>query len=136
MQPELIFSSKGNRSYNQIGNDELTTKYNYLNMPILLAYKIDHRTSLFLGPELGYLTTVYLYINSSKVNVSKNYPPKFDLGLAVGLNYKLVENIGIVVRYNYGFKTIYSTDAVGNRYNDYNGGHRVLQIGLNYLFLK
>ncbi|MGK2863777.1 MAG: porin family protein [Chitinophagaceae bacterium] len=137
LQPEFLYSTKGHKSYNQIGDSKLITRFNYLNVPILLGYKIDHKTSLFFGPELGYLTSAHLLVSDiENLNVSKNYPPKFDVGLAVGLNYKIIKNIGAEVRYNYGFNTLYSIDAVGNRYSENKGGNRVFTIGVNYVFFN
>lgn len=137
LQPELLYSAKGYRSDNQVGTSVIVTRFNYLNMPLLVSYKIDHKTSIFLGPELGYLTSVHIIIaETQNLNVSKNYPSKFDVGLDLGLNYKLTKNLGVEVRYNYGFNTLYYIDGAGVRHSEYKGGNRVFQIGFNYLLHK
>ncbi len=133
LQSELLYSTKGN-GVNQIGEPKAIFRFNYLNVPILLGYKIDHKTSVVFGPELGYLTAVHMVLfNTENFNVSKNYPPKFDVGLDLGLNYKLSKDFGVEVRYNYGLRTLYYVDAAGIRHIDTKGGNRVFQIGLNYL---
>ncbi len=134
LQPELLYSSKGN-GVNQINNSKAVFRFNYVNIPILLGYKIDHKTFLTIGPEFGYLTSVHLvHLGNENLDVSSDYPPKFDFSLDIGLNYKLIKDLDIEARYNYGFKTIYATDAIGNRYSDTKGGNRVFQVGLNYIF--
>jgi hypothetical protein len=135
LQPELHYSSKGHRTIHQDGGDSKSvTRLNYLNMPILAGYKIDYKTSFFFGPEIGYLLSAQMKYSSKFMNVLKNYPPKFDISLAIGVDYTIINNIGIGARYNFGFNTLYSVDAVGNRYSDNKGGNRVFQIGLNYIF--
>lgn len=135
-QPELLYSSKGNgeKKYTAV---KTVFSFNYLNALILLGYNIDHKTSLVFGPELGYLTSArMIYDNNGSENVTKNYPPKFDIGLDVGLSYRIIKNVGVEVRYNYGFNTLYSVDAVGNRNIETKGANRVFQIGFTYMFNK
>lgn len=135
VQPELLYSTKGHRTKYQPGADSKSvTRLNYLNLPILLGYKIDKKTCFVLGPELGYLASARLqYSNTESLDVSKNYPPKFDIGLDVGISYRVVKKIGVEVRYSFGLNTLYSVDAIGNRYSDTKGANRVFQIGITYI---
>lgn len=138
LQPELLYSSKGERTDKIIGaQDKSVSRLNYLNVPILIGYKIDRKTVFVLGPEIGWLTSAQLkYYNGKFMNVSKNYPPKFDLGLDIGITYNIIKRIGMEVRYNYGFNTLYTVDASGNRNVETTGANRVFQIGITYLFNK
>jgi hypothetical protein len=136
LQLELLYSTKGHRSDGLVGDSKMITRLNYLTAPILIGYKIDRRTCLTFGPEIGYLTSAHLVIsNNEKLDVSKNYPPKFDVSLLIGLNYNIIEKMGIEICYNYGVKDLYSIDAVGNRFSNTKGANRVFQIGINY-YLK
>ncbi len=100
-----------------------------------MGYKIDKKTSLLFGPEIGYLFSAYsLFPNKEKFNFSKNYPVKFDLGLDIGLGYKILNKLGVEIRYNYGLKNIYRTDAAGVRVVERLAGNRVFQIGGFYSF--
>jgi len=137
LQPEIIFSTQGDRSTNQVGLSNIALRLNYIKVPVLLCYKIDNRTFLFIGPELGYLASAHLaHLGNEIINVSKNYSSKFDAGLDIGLNYKLIKDLIIESRYNYGFKTLYSVDDTGNRNSQINGANRVFQIGFSYIFHK
>ena len=135
-QPEILFSTKG---YSDIGSlnetKKTATRLNYITAPLLFGYKIDHKTSLFFGPEIGYLTSAYQKTPYNEIfDVSHNFPVKFDIELDVGLNYKITKNAGIEIRYAYGFKNMYLTDAAGVRIGEALAGNRVFQIGGFYSF--
>ena len=139
LQPELLYSSKGYgvNQRNPYNAPNPNYRFNYICLPILAAYKIDKKTSLLFGPELGYLMVVReVFPDGDNLNVSKSYPPKFDVGLDIGISYKIFNKLGIEVRYNYGVNTLYAVDAVGNGYGIPNGANRVFQIGLNYTLIK
>jgi hypothetical protein len=72
--------------------------------------------------------------NQENFNVSNNYPVKLDIGLDIGLNYNILNNLGVEIRYNYGFKNMYRTDADGIRIGESLAGNRVFQIGGFYSF--
>ena len=134
LQPELLYSSKGNgeKEYAAL---KTVFSFNYLNVPILFGYNIDNKTSLVFGPEFGYLTSAHMiFSDNDNENVSKSYSPKFDAGLDIGLNYSMFKNIGIEVRYNYGFRILYYIDGAGVSHTENKAGNRVFQIGANYLF--
>ena len=95
LQPELLYSTKGYRTVNPNDNSKTVRRLNYLTAPILLGYKIDKKTSLVLGPELGYLLSAHLLFSNENFDISKNYPIKFDIGIDVGLSYKMTKNVGI-----------------------------------------
>lgn len=136
LETELLYSSKGYgvNQRNVLGAPNAVYRLNYLNLPILLGYKIDRKTSVFFGPELGYLIMVReVYPGEDNFNVSKSYPPKFDIDIDIGLNYKITNLIGIEARYSYGLNTLYDVDAVGNRHGDgINGANRVFQLGVKF----
>ncbi len=137
VQPELFYSSKGYKSNNQFGSFYSSLRLNYLNAPVLVRYNFDTKTSVLLGPEFGYLLAARLIIgNENNINVLKQYPPRFDISACIGLQHRFTKNAGIEIRYNYGFNTLYSVDAVGNRYTEKKGSNRVFQIGVNYKFHK
>jgi opacity protein-like surface antigen len=134
-QPELLYSSKGHRSQHFDGTYN-SRRLNYLNVPVLFNYQIDKKTSLILGPEFGYLLSARVLFDGVGVNSTNRYPSRFDAAACIGLQYCIVKNASVDIRYNYGFNTLYSVDAVGNRYSDKNGANRVFQIGIKYKIKK
>ncbi|HEU5167026.1 MAG TPA: porin family protein [Chitinophagaceae bacterium] len=133
LQPELIYSSKGDKTDNQGGTMVIVRRLNYINFPLLIGYHFDQKTAVVFGPEFGYLVGARLIIGENNLNDIERTPPRFDIGASVGLHYKLLRHFESEIRYIYGFNTLYSVDAVGNRYTEKNGANRVFQIGLRYV---
>jgi hypothetical protein len=132
-QTELLYSTKGH-SVNQTNTPKTILKFNYLTVPVLLGYEIDHKTSIYFGPEFGYLLSAFFrYNNNASFDVLENYRPRFDLGLDIGLDYKIINKIGVEMRYNYGFEYIYYIDFADVEHKETKGANRVFQIGLNYI---
>jgi hypothetical protein len=71
IQTEILYSTKGQRTKKIVGaQDKSVTRLNYLNVPLFLGYCIDKKTSLLIGPELGWLTSSQLkYYNGDFMNV-------------------------------------------------------------------
>ena len=100
-----------------------------------MGYEFDQKTSIFLGPEFGYLLQVQSHYGPGQnYDDSKGFPSKLDIGVNIGLRYMVVKRIGVELRYDYGLNTLYTVDAVGSRHVETNGAHRVFQVGLNYHF--
>jgi hypothetical protein len=133
-QPELLFSSKGYRTVDLAGGAKVTMRLNYLTAPILFGYEIDHKTKVVLGTELGYLMKATLV--KANINATNSFPKKFDIGLLIGLGYNITKGLGAEIRYNYGFKRFYQTDAIGIRRGESLAGNRVFQIGVYYILHK
>jgi hypothetical protein len=132
LQPELLFSSKGYRYIDLSDGKIVAMRLNYLTVPILLGYEIDHKTKFVLGAELGYLAKAINYFNKENIDATSSFPPRFDFGLDIGLAYNITKCFGAEIRYNYGFKGLYQTDILGNRRSEVKGANRVFQIGAYY----
>ncbi len=137
-QPELIYSSKGNRVNRTYDNGGYkSNRFNYLNMPVLLKYKFDKKTAFLIGPEFGYLLAVKaVTIDGTARNFTRQYLLKFDLAASIGAQYLIINNISVETRYNYGFNRIYYVDGSGVAHRETKGANRVFQIGIKYLFCK
>jgi long-subunit fatty acid transport protein len=68
----------------------------------------------------------------NNIDVTAGHPPRLDVGAALGLQYQLQKKVSLEARYLYGFNTLYSVDAVGERYTDQKGANRVFQLGARY----
>jgi hypothetical protein len=136
LEPELIYSSKGYRYIDLSDGETVAMRLNYLTVPILLGYEIDHKTKVVLGTELGYLLKATNYFNKENFDATSNFPQKFDIGINIGLAYNITKSLGSEIRYSYGFKNLYQTDIMGNRRSEFKGANRVFQIGVYYLLNK
>ena len=119
-RPELLFSSKG-YSFERLPNSPLTEDgsmhLNYINLPLLLDYKVVDKIALTLGPELGYLLTAKSKRESGTFDTKNLWDNFFDFGLSTGINYLIYDKLGIEFRYTHGFSSvmgiIYFTDQNG-----------------------
>lgn len=137
LQPELIYSSKGDKSDNQGSTTTVALRLNYINLPLLIGYRFDRKTSIVFGPELGYLVAARsIHGRNNNIDAINRYPPKFDVGASLGLQFRPINRTGIEIRYIYGANTLYSIDAVGARYSENKGANRVFQMGFTYVLHK
>lgn len=135
-QPEIIYSSKGYRYIDLSDEKTVAMRLNYLSLPILIGYKIDHKTNIILGVDFDFLAKATNYFNNENFDATSSFPHRFDAGLDVGVSYKFTKNWGAEIRYNYGFKDFYQTDASGNRKSEFTAANRVFQIGAYFTFHK
>lgn len=137
IQPELLFSSKGYKYVDLSDGKAVAMRLSYLNIPILLGYKIDGKTKILGGAEVGYLIRAINGFNDTNTEATtSSFPKKYDFGIAIGLQYDIIQLLGFEVRYIYGIKGFYQTDAVGIRRSESLAANRVFQIGLNYHLFK
>ena len=139
LRPELLYSVKGYRSPSIQFEGTATTSLNYVNLPILFGFRPVQNLLVLAGPELGYLTSAKSKLNRTSRDVSNIYR-EFDIGADLGLAYEATRNIGIELRYNYGFKGLVNVvyaDQNGNITGQgKTGANRVFQIGVCYLLTK
>lgn len=134
---ELLYSKKGWKIPNDALNHYVRIDLTYLNLPILLNYKVIEKLSVYAGPEFGY-----------KINETGNKAApvleyeKFDFGLTFGASYTLSSKLGVDLRYVYGFKDLVKsqviyTDQYGNPTSSgriIDGSNRAFMLGVYYLF--
>lgn len=135
LQPELLYSVKGRRTLATAANNEAKLSLAYITVPLLVGYRYTKNFAIALGPEFGFLTGANSKFNGINNDVSAFYR-KFDAGLDLALAYSFTKDLGLDVRYNYGFKDLINgvfTDAYGNVVGQGRiGANRVLQVGLCY----
>ncbi len=130
---ETIYTSKGLKAEDQPEPDHVF-RFNYISIPILIGYKVDKRTSILLGSEVSYNTSVKWIINGDyNLDYSDHFPRKTDAGLCVAINYSILKRLNADIRYVYGFKTIYNVNDSGIRYNNKEAANRVFQMGVSYI---
>lgn len=123
LQPELNFSTKGARAEYRLLGFEGDRKFNlsYLDLPVLLAFKLGDDAEIHFGPYIGYLVGVS---TSTDGDLGDNYRElnrddyeKWDYGLAAGfaLNF---DPIAFGLRYNYGLNKIAKDDVAKRQIGD------------------
>ena len=134
LQAEIVYSVQGSKEtlHATPGDQDITSRNNYLNIPVLFVYRDQSGFFIETGPQLGiFLNGKTIYGGAGEVNATIYIQPG-DFAWVVGLGYMIQKiNLGIDVRYNIGFTNINTDDAPGTaQFN------RVFQFGLFYLFKR
>ncbi len=117
-QPELMYSGQGYDIENKMV--ELT----YLNMPLMAKYYVTKGLSLEAGPQIGFL------LSAKKESIDlKNQLKKVDLGVNIGIGYKLDNGLNFGLRYNLGLSNMNNVDGITAK-----NKNSVLQLSVGYFF--
>ena len=138
LQTELLYSSKGYKYTETVDVAGGNLNLNYLTLPILVGYRISETFLVNIGPEMGYLVSAYSKFDSEKIDVSRTWDNKFDIGIAAGLEFNISEKVLLGVRYTHGFSSVirnaYYSDIDGNITGERaKFQNRSLQLTLGYL---
>jgi opacity protein-like surface antigen len=174
LAPEILYSTAGtkeNLSYT-LTNDlaipmtivtsgTMSLNLGYLQIPIMVKYKMDNGINFSVGPTFGMLLTSS-YLGNETVNITTfTKPPiisnststpagkldtamnKTDIGFAIGGGYQFDFGLGFGIRYIFGFSQIFkggisypdTSDPYGRTVTQgpY-GQNETLQISVSYLF--
>lgn len=168
LQPELLFSTQGNtygyKDYYGGGSyydgADYNLKLNYLNLPVILKYKIIEKLSIDFGPQIGYLMSAKtkIDITEDSRDPSQNYSVEIDMlndetynfggttirtkasanrldfSINLGLSYDITEKIFLQGRYNLGLSTVDKNSTNGTNTNSWNMKNSVFQLSAGYRF--
>jgi hypothetical protein len=100
LQPEAVYSKKGNKQSMVIGEKTLITM-DYFSIPVLLLY--EHRKiRMGIGPELSFL----LLEKYKDLALPKTFK-KTDFSIVGELSYFLSKDVAIYLRYDLGLPDLY-----------------------------
>jgi len=106
---------------------------NYINIPLLLKYRVANKISLEAGPYIGFLASANVKVKvegyGSQTDDAKNQLKSTDFGIGVGMNYEFSDVIFANARYQGGLTEIGDSEAGGNSVKN-----SVFQIGLGFRF--
>ncbi|WP_223550269.1 MULTISPECIES: porin family protein [Aestuariivivens] len=128
IQPEVLYSCQG-VTYNDGGYDG-KFKLDYLNVPVVLKYKVVEGFSLECGPQIGVLLSAKNEFNSSEESGEediKDLINSTDFSINFGLGSELENGLFFSGRYILGISEIFK-DNEGNNQNG------VFQISIGYFF--
>lgn len=120
LQPELLYSSKGSEF--EFGGATETSKFNYLDVPILLRYSINEMISFHAGPQVSLLMSAE---DDDGTDIKDSFTGT-DLSLSFGGQVDLPMGLVGGLRYNLGLSNILEDDAGGEVKN------KVFQIYVGY----
>jgi opacity protein-like surface antigen len=126
IRSELFHSRKGSKIYDSSSGMNYSRDSDYLNLPLLIGYRLSPAISFYFGPELGYA-----------LGHSKDYANDhrdFDFGLDGGILYNLTSAFALDLRYTYGLVKMGNIQSTSGTTPIYDGQNRVAQLGVNYYF--
>lgn len=137
IQPELLYSTKGTKTYydNPIdGEGERKFNLNYLEIPVLAVFKLGPAVELQFGPYWGYLLGANINYDGDTDDTDELDRDAFrswDFGLAAGLaiNFGATQ---IGARYNYGLREIADSNAAELQLGDAKNSCAQLFIAFNF----
>lgn len=115
IQPELNYSTKGNKVTTTYGVIDQETKFNlgYIDMPVLAVFKLGNAVEIQAGPYWAYLLNANIDTDGDLGDGFKELSRKnfdnWDYGLAGGLGFNF-GNVQLGARYNYGLNSIARSD--------------------------
>jgi opacity protein-like surface antigen len=118
IRSELFYSRKGSKSSDS----------HYLNVPLIVGYRLIPNLSLYFGPEVGYTL--------GKSRDRENNFRDYDFSLDGGMLYSLTNALALDLRYSYGLVKMGNVKSTADRDPIYDGQNRVAQLGINYMFLR
>ena len=116
IQPELNYSTKGNKVTLEYGVIDQETKFNlqYIDMPVLAVFKLGNAVEIQAGPYWAYLLGANIDTDGDLGDGFKDLSRKnfdnWDYGLAGGIGFNF-GNIQLGARYNYGLNKIANSEG-------------------------
>lgn len=126
IQPELLYSTKGSRAdyTGFVVNQKVRFNLNYLDLPVLLVFKLGHSAEIHAGAYASYLLNANVQYEGNLSNgtdeLDRDHFKSYDYGLSggFGLNFNAIQ---IGARYNLGLVALANSqaarDMIGNSKN-------------------
>jgi long-subunit fatty acid transport protein len=167
LQPELLLSTQGGSSEvieyygggTYFESFKQTPKLTYINLPIMLKYKVIEKLSIEFGPQIGYLISAkskWEYVDSTDPSENETIEvdlindgtytfggttvqvkPKtnrLDFGLNIGSSYDVTDKFFVQARYNLGLTVLDKNSTAGSSTNSWDLKNSVIQISTGYRF--
>lgn len=116
IQPELNYSTKGNKVTTTYSVIDQETKFNlqYIDMPVLAVFKLGNAVEIHAGPYWAYLLGANIDtdgdLGDDFVQLDRKNFDNWDYGLAGGIGFNL-GNVQLGARYNYGLNEIAKSEG-------------------------
>ncbi len=108
LAPELLFSQRGMSRRNLNARGEISTStltLNYIEIPILISYKIFKGLHAEAGPDVG------LLLSSKEKPLTAFTYSSLDVGMNAGLRYYVLPRLFLSARYRAGFLPVYDVNV-------------------------
>ncbi|QXP58828.1 porin family protein [Olleya sp. HaHaR_3_96] len=112
-QPEIMYSIQGFSINDDVAGTDDIVSLNYLNVPLMGKYHVTKGLSLEAGPQIGFL----LSAKNEDIDVKDTFK-SIDVGVNLGLEYKLENGLNFGARYNFGLLNINDIDGSSDKFRN------------------
>lgn len=148
LQPEILYSSQGAKRDMRPGDGPLVvSKINYITVPVMAKYYISDKLSIMAGPQFGFLVSAKNESTGSGLENgntatteedTKDAINTLELGVGVGLEYRLPFNLFLQARYIVGLSNVNDdsvSEVLGSFYfANVESRNRVFQLSAGFSF--
>jgi hypothetical protein len=133
LQPEVIFSQQGSEF--SLNGQNLSSNFNYINVPVLLKFYLPLGLNLQVGPQFGFLNSAdgkILGADGEVVDISTSMYKNSDTSVAFGIGWDLPFRITADFRYNLGVTEIEDDarlTATKNQVFQFSVGYKLFKFG-------
>ena len=126
LQPEAIYSAQGFK--NETPGAFSKSKFDYINLPVLIKYYPMNNFSIEAGPQIGFLINAIDKSNAGNADIDDQNV--LDFSINAGVAYKLQSGIFFQARYSLGIINVNGADnASAFKYTN-----SVFQLSIGCLF--
>lgn len=127
MEPGYI-QKGGVEHFNNGQNTNIRFQLDYVQIPISMEIYLTKKFTLLIGPEIAYMIKATAKSKNGSNSILNRYDNRTEVSGLIGLNYHLLGNFNIGIRYNHGLTNTSETqvtDGNGNilgkakEYNQY-----------------
>ena len=145
IHPELLYSNQGYKYEGSEFNARFKEKANidYIALPVMLCYYPVKKFSVEIGPQISFLLSNKVKVDYTITSLDdgtttsgsatidhKAETQSIEVGLNIGMGYRITQNVNVSGRYNFGLSTV-NKKASNSDEQDRNS---VFQLSLGYLF--
>ncbi len=113
LQSDVLFSGQGHNARTSLDNK---LRLVYLNIPIVVGYRVTDQVNVHGGPQLGFLVKAKSEFAGTKTDVKNNFNST-DIAFVVGGGYEFMDVFTGTIRYVRGLNDISSSINPGTRKN-------------------
>jgi hypothetical protein len=132
LAPEVLFSQKGYMATTPNGG--FTQKNSFIDVPLLIKFKLSSIAGLSVGPQFSYLLSTQNTYNPGFMALNEHYYENNNISTywdwAIGLSFNIIRHLDLRARYTIGLT---QTPSNGDIYVP-NYRSQVWQFGLGYKF--
>ena len=102
--------------YKDNRDKDVRVQSNYIQLPVLLDLNLTDKLFISIGPEFAYMINTKGKSKDLSVDITDLYDNEFEISGLIGINYNIIKNIDLGLRYNHGLTYIQEftyTNALG-----------------------